>query len=368
VSRRVAILVPAFWPEVRRGAERMAWELARGLDARGNSARIVTGHGGPWLRTVRDGVEVVRLPRPPDGPLRRRNVLEHLGHALPAYAELRRADDDVAVALHAADGLAAARWSKRTGRPSVLAYLGIPDRPGLTDRIGRLEATRRAAAGCTAVTALSEAAAAAFTRWLDVDARVIPPPVATDTFTPGGRRAEAPTIFCPAAGTDPRKRLDLLLTAFAQVRRARPEARLVLGGGVPKGAQPGGGAAGASRDLPDAVAAVALEGDDSLVTAYRSAWVTVLPSIGEAFGLVLAESLACGTPVVGTDDGAIPEVVDDSVGRLFARDDPEDLARALLDALELGGDDLAARCRARAETWSSDRCAAAYEALFDELG
>ena len=52
-----------------------------------------------------------------------------------------------------------------------------------------------------------------------------------------------------------------------------------------------------------------------------------LPSVDEAFGLVLVESLAAGTPVVAARSGACPEIVtDDLIGRLFepdAADDPE---------------------------------------------
>ena len=99
---------------------------------------------------------------------------------------------------------------------------------------------------------------------------------------------------------------------------------------------------------------------------YRRAWVSVLPSWGEAFGLVLAEALACGTPVVGADSGGIPEVLggDERVGRLFD-DDP---APALLEAIELARDPAtAAACRARGETFSAARCAERHEALYREL-
>ena len=53
----------------------------------------------------------------------------------------------------------------------------------------------------------------------------------------------------------------------------------------------------------------------------------LLATVGEAFGLVLAESMACGVPVVGSRAGAIPEVVEDGVtGLLVTPRDPVKLA------------------------------------------
>jgi phosphatidyl-myo-inositol alpha-mannosyltransferase len=355
---RIALLLPCFWPEVRRGAERMARELADGLAARGPRPRILTSHPGPSTRSVEDGVEITRLRRPPEGWLRRRGYLEYLTHLPLTYADLRRRDDDVAMALYAADGLAASRWSRRTGRPSVLAYLGVPDRPGLTDRRLRLEVTARAARECTAVTALSRAAADAFGRWLDLTGvEVIPPPVDTRVFTPGGERASVPVVFCPAAVNDPRKRVPVLAGAMERVRRERPAARLVLSGPRSPGIE------------SDAVVWADVDDRSALAEAYRSAWVTALPSFGEAFGLVLVESMACGTPVVGSRHGGIPEIVDDpAIGLTFPLDDEEALAGSLLEAFELASDpNTPAACRARAEEFSAERCAAAYEELYRSL-
>ncbi len=65
----------------------------------------------------------------------------------------------------------------------------------------------------------------------------------------------------------------------------------------------------------------------------------------EPFGLVMIESLACGTPVVATGSGSVPEIVDDgSTG--FVRDSTDDLAMCLSKAVDLDR----AACRKAAET------------------
>jgi phosphatidylinositol alpha-mannosyltransferase len=353
----VCLLHPTYWPEVRRGSERFAHELGTRLAAGGDRVRLLTSHPGATSRGVEDGVEVVRYRRPPQGRLRRRLYEPWLSHLPISYVDLLRGDDDVAHALYPTDGAVAARWRRRTGRPAVLSYMGIPHRAALANRRLRLELTLEAVRGCSAVVALSRTAADGFARWLGVEARVIAPGVDLDAFAPDpAARAEAPTILCAADAREPRKRVDLLVEAFALVRRELPDARLVLS--APADVRADGVEV---RDLDDRAA---------LAAANREAWVAALPSWGEAFGLVLLEALASGTPVVGADAGAIPEVVDDeAVGRLFAGDDQEALARALLDALDLAAaPGTAARCRAYAERYSWDATAAAYRALYRELG
>jgi glycosyltransferase involved in cell wall biosynthesis len=242
--------------------------------------------------------------------------------------------------------------------------MGIPTRRWLVLRRGRARMVKRAVDGSAAVTALSQTAADAFARELGVEARVIHPGADLDLFTPGGEGAAEPTVFCAAAIDSPQKRVGLLLAAFARLRRELPSARLVL-------AEP-----------PDRVLGERLvrghEGVEvrpvhdraELIRSYREASVSALPSIGEAFGLVLVESLACGTPVVGSELGAIPEVVDrDTIGRLFDEDEGEvGLARALREAIELSQDGgTAAACRERAEDFPADRPAVEYERLYGEL-
>jgi glycosyltransferase involved in cell wall biosynthesis len=360
---RLALLTPCFWPEVRRGGERLAQELASGLLERGHRPRIVTSHPGRPMRGVEAGVPITRNWRPPDGLLRRLGYEYYLTHAPFSYASLRRGDYDLAQALFVTDALTAARWTKRTGRPSVYSYLGIPDGPGLATPRGRRRLTERAVRGCTAVTALSRAAATAFRQTLGVEARIIPPGIDLTAFHPAPERAERPTVICAADPTSPRKRVELLVRAFRLVLKQRRDARLVL-------SRPGDPAA-ASRlaaDFPEADL-VNLDERSTLARAYAEAWVSVLPSVGEAFGLVLAEALACGTPAVASDSGGIPEVVDrPEVGRVVSGERPEGLARALLEGLELATDPATSRaCRQRAEDFSLERCVDRHLELYREL-
>jgi glycosyltransferase involved in cell wall biosynthesis len=75
-----------------------------------------------------------------------------------------------------------------------------------------------------------------------------------------------------------------------------------------------------------------------LEAAYRDAAIAVVPSLFEGFGLPAVEALAAGTPVIASDAGALPEVLDRAgAGRRVRARDPHALAcaiRSLLDDWE----------------------------------
>ncbi len=359
---RVALLNFCYWPEVRRGTERIMHDVATGLALRGHRPQIVTSHPGMPSRTMEGDVEVVRNWRPPDLPLRLRKLGDNLTHLPFSYRSLLAFDTEVAHAFYASDALASVAWARRTSRPSVLSWMGLMAAGWLSYRALRLETIRRAVYGSDALVVLSRTARDSVWRWMGAEGRIIYPGVDTQQFSPGGARDERPTIVCAAAPEVPAKRVGLLVRAFARVRRSLPSARLIL-------IRP--------RDpsLARALSGDGIELSDSrpgheMVDLYRSAWVSALPSVNEAFGLVIVEALACGTPCVASTGFGPQEILGGGgdIGRLFEGEDEHALARALLEALELAHDPrCAAACVRRAADFSSAAATKAHEALYREL-
>lgn len=104
---------------------------------------------------------------------------------------------------------------------------------------------------------------------------------------------------------------------------------------------------------------------EQLVRAVGRARVSVVtPMWDEPYGLVAAESLACGTPVAAFARGGVPEILDEHSGRLAPPGDIEALGEAMTAASRLSRD--AARRRAVASC-SLDRMVDDYEQLYDSV-
>jgi glycosyltransferase involved in cell wall biosynthesis len=73
--------------------------------------------------------------------------------------------------------------------------------------------------------------------------------------------------------------------------------------------------------------------DSELVYLYNAATVFVLPSFNEGFGLPAVESMACGTPVIGSNTTSLPEVVSNA-GLFFSPDDHGELLDKLISVID----------------------------------
>lgn len=154
-----------------------------------------------------------------------------------------------------------------------------------------------------------------------------------------------------------RKRPLALLEAFARVASELPDHTLVFAG------QPGlgfdemlGGVR--SHGLEDRVVFTGRVAQASLPALMTGADVFVLPSAYEGFGLPVLEAMQCGTPVIVSDAGSLPEVVGDA-GVIVPGGDPDLLAEAIVDVVsdDACRERLVTRGRSRVAEFSWERTA-----------
>lgn len=200
---------------------------------------------------------------------------------------------------------------------------------------------------------------------------VVPPGVDLDRFSLGSRAEARERLGLPdkafiAASVRrlvPRMGLETLLEAWAQADIG-DGVLLIVGEGPERASLE----AYADRlDLARSVRFLGSLDESELPFLYRAADVSVVPSHTlEGFGLVALESLACGTPVIASATGGVPELLDSlDPEMLIPPGDAESLARRFRSVRD-GRAPLAdsSSCRAHAERYSWSAASAATRAVF----
>jgi glycosyltransferase involved in cell wall biosynthesis len=160
-----------------------------------------------------------------------------------------------------------------------------------------------------------------------------PPGIDADFFQPAGYQKDG-YLLSVGRFNDPRKNVRMLFDAYSRLRKERPDApRLVLAGEV--------GPLDSDLDYAESLGItrhleifqkVPLE---KLRSLYQNAALFLLSSNEEGFGLVIAEAMACGLPVVSTGCGG-PEtlVVEGVTGHLTPVGDAEALKKRVAELLD----------------------------------
>ncbi|WP_127781879.1 glycosyltransferase family 4 protein [Rhodococcus sp. X156] len=163
--------------------------------------------------------------------------------------------------------------------------------------------------------------------------QTIPLGVDTEIFAPPSTPRVPGRIACIASADMPLKGVANLLEAVAKLRTERT-VELVL---VSK-LDPAGRSARLIEQLgiADIVQTVSGVDDDELGRLMASAEVAAVPSLYEGFSLPAVEAMSCGTPLVATRTGALPEVVGEhgDAALLVEPGDSEALAGALATLLD----------------------------------
>jgi MMP alpha-(1->4)-mannosyltransferase len=205
---------------------------------------------------------------------------------------------------------------------------------------------------------------------------IVPVGVDVDLFRPLPDVAPVPGRLITTASADvTMKGLAYLLEALAKLRTERPETHLVVIGKR----KPGGRSDETIRQLglEDAVSFVTGVPEQRIIELYSEAQLAIVPSLYEGFSLPAIEAMSCGTPLIATSGGALPEVVggDGDTALVVPPGDSEALAAKLRWALDR--DDLRATVGARGrqrvvDQWSWQHTAAKtveqYRILLRQVG
>jgi phosphatidyl-myo-inositol alpha-mannosyltransferase len=179
--------------------------------------------------------------------------------------------------------------------------------------------------------AVSEAARTTLVHHLGGDAVLIPNGVTVSRFEKAeplaGWPGEGGAIGFLGRIDEPRKGLSVLLRAFCLIGAERPGLRLLIAG-------PGDTDEVAARvpaSLRDRVVLLGQVSEAVKVQVYHSVDVFCAPNTGgESFGIVLAEAMAAGAPIVASDLDAFRRVLRGGrAGELFTSGDAADLAAAI---------------------------------------
>jgi glycosyltransferase involved in cell wall biosynthesis len=243
------------------------------------------------------------------------DAINHVAFGRNVAPRLREARDVWVVATSASTGYGAAL----SGRPySAWIGTGLDDewagrRPGL--RLSRRAAIhvnapvlrrleRRVLENARRVYATSPYSRSSVARaggLTESSVGILPLPVDLDYFVPAPDESWRATLGAPVLvyvgrANDPRKNATLLLEAMPLL----PEVRLLLVGEPPNG------------PVPDRVEATGRV--ESIVPSLHRGTIFILPSHQEGFGIVAAEALAAGLPVVTTPSGGPEELIRESRG------------------------------------------------------
>ena len=129
------------------------------------------------------------------------------------------------------------------------------------------------------------------------------------------------------------KKIDRVIEAMPLVLKAIPGARYAITG---EGAdRPRLERVARDLGVQNAVEFTGALSDDRLRAYYEACDVFILPSLGEGFGIVFLEAMACGKACIGDSAGAIPEVIQDGrTGLLVKPDSSQAIAESLIRLLQ----------------------------------
>ena len=358
---RVALFTDNFRKDMG-GGTKIVVDLAKGLKERGHEVLVVTGQ---LLDEASKDFNVLSLPslRVPFY-----DKAEMVFPSVSLVKRLKEFDPDI-IHFHEpfTAGLLAVMVGKATRKkvvgsihidPKHLSQYSIRiDRGGIAKAlVGFMQRQTNA------TLFISEYQRRTYSRFLSrkVPARVIYPGVPDYFFREVSSKKEKRVVtVCRLA---PEKNLKFAFRVMAEVQRRVEVQYTVVGDGPER------------KKLEKYAKRIGLEVEflgrverEKLPDIYASSSLLFLPSKTETFGLVFAEAMACGTPVVALKKGSAPEVVGE--GGMLCEEEVEEVAKAIVRLLrdDTLSSSLSERARKRAEMFRMERFIEEHERVYEGL-
>lgn len=143
------------------------------------------------------------------------------------------------------------------------------------------------------------------------------------------KRRDDLIVACASADV-PLKGLIYLIRAYAELLKTRPNLKLKVIGRLREGNTTDELRQYGIMDKVEFVGGIT---DEQITEIYAEATIAVSPSVYEGFGFPCGEAMSCGTPVIATTGGSLPEVVGDA-GLIVPHSNPPALAKAIATMLD----------------------------------
>jgi len=331
-------------------------ELARELGRLGHHVDIYTRVHDPIDKMVYElgpNARLIHLRAGEDGEIHKLAVYPHLPDfalRLEDFRSRNRRHYDLIYSHYWLSAWAGRRLQKWWRVPHLVMFhtLGAVKNAvgiGVREPELRIKTERSVVSSCQRIIAATEKEKKDLIRHYGASAervRVIPCGVNLDMFRPVDRVAAKQQLGLNGAKTiifvgriEPLKGIDRLMLAMAQLQNGCRPRLLIIGGGensqneIERLRKLAG-----ELQIRDSIDFLGLIKQSELPLFYSAADVCVVPSYYESFGLVVLESLACGTPVVATKVGGAANVIrHGETGYLVEDNEPRHLADKIRRAL-----------------------------------
>ncbi len=354
-----------FPPEVG-GLESHVFHLCRALAQKGHTVEVVTSRSLPGVpkEEEMEGIRVLRTWFPARNPL---GWGVHALGSIPTTRRLARRADVIHAQAFASVG-PGVFGRRASGAPLVATFhtshfLARAEHPLWKPLLGAIvRAPDHALAASKEIAAVAEGLARgrpveALTNGVETDLfRPVDP-----ALPPSGR----PRIVVPRR-LFPKNGVEFFIRALPLILDGVEVDAILIGDGPERGRLE---SLSRSLGVANRVSFLGKRAHQEMPGLLCSGTLAVIPSLMEATSVAALEAMACGLPVASSEVGGLPEIVDESVGGLFAPGDPEDLARVVMNLLadpRLGEKGAEARRRVQAD-WSNERLAERHLEIYEGL-